>query len=59
MSFILSDYSVKFNDNIRKDYTTRTIILIMQKYNIMMNLNINIFNEELEKTVTMKVKTPP
>ena len=25
----------------------------MQKYNIMMNLNINIFNEELEKTVKL------
>ena len=54
LNYILSEYSIKSKNNIRKDYVSRTIIYLIEKYELNENpkfLEYNLLNKELQNTI--------
>ena len=52
LNYILKDYAYNMKDNIRKDYICRSLIIILQKYNINEEpkfIDYNVFNTEIKK----------
>ena len=59
INYILKNYAFNINNNIRKDYISRTLIIIIQKYNINQEpkfIDYNIFNTEIKKTISIMTK---
>ena len=56
LNYILSEYSIKSKNNIRKDYVSRTIIYLIEKYELNENpkfLEYNLLNKELQNTIAI------
>ena len=54
LNFILNGYSLYFKKNIRKDFVSRTIIILKEKYHLndtFQFIKYDFFIEELEKTI--------
>jgi len=56
IKYIITDYKYRKKDLIRRDYITRTIIILIEKYKLNEEFKIieyNIFRDELEKTIAL------
>ena len=54
ISYILKHYSMKNRETIRKDYISRSLIIIIEKYNlnkVSKFIDFSIFKKEIEKTI--------
>ena len=54
ISYILKHYSMKNKETIRKDYISRSLIIIIEKYNlnkVSKFIDFSIFKKEIEKTI--------
>ena len=56
IKYTITDYKYKEKDLIRRDYITRTIIFLKEKYKLneeFKTIEYNIFRNELEKTIEL------
>ena len=54
IDYIINDYGFHMSNCIRKDYISRTLILITKKFNLNMNpkiIDFETFNKELKNTI--------
>ena len=54
LNFIMNNYSVNFKNNMRRDYVTRTLIILIQKLDLNENykfIDFDTFNLEFKKTI--------
>ena len=56
IKYIIIDYEYREKDLIRRDYITRTIIILIEKYKLneeFKTIEYSIFRDELEKTIAL------
>ena len=56
ISYILKHYSMKNRETIRKDYISRSLIIIIEKYNlnkVSKFIDFSIFNKKLKKQLLL------
>mgnify|MGYP003571366036 CR=1 FL=1 len=56
IDYIINDYSFHMSNCIRKDYISRTLIIITEKFNLNMNpkiIDFDTFNKELKNIISI------